>query len=73
MTAAIGTQATVSDVETGSESSFSIVAPGQSNPSKGHLSSDSPIARALGGAAPGDVVTVTLPRGKRQLLNLTIV
>jgi transcription elongation factor GreA len=72
MTAAIGTQATVADVETGSEASYSIVAPGQSNPSKGHLSTDSPIARAIGGSAAGDIVVVSLPRGQRQLRILTI-
>jgi transcription elongation factor GreA len=72
MTASIGTQVTLTDVETSSECSYSIVAPGQSNPREGLLSTDSPIARAIGGHKVGDIVEVALPRGQRRLRILTL-
>ena len=73
MIVAIGKRVTVSDVETSTEQNFHIVAPGQSNPSEGKLSSDSPIGRALSGHGSGDTVIVNLPRGQRQLTILTVV
>jgi transcription elongation factor GreA len=72
MTASIGTRFTVADIETSTEASYSIVASGQSKPSEGLLSTDSPIARAIGGHEVGDIVDVVLPRGQRRLRILAI-
>ena len=62
----VGFGATVHVVDegTGREQTFTIVGPTEADLRSGRLSSESPMAQALIGAAPGDVVEVTAPRGK---------
>jgi len=68
----IGTRITVSD-DKSVEQSYQIVPDGQGNPTKGTLSLDSPVGRALRGHGPGDTVEVVLPHGRCRTLKLVAV
>jgi transcription elongation factor GreA len=63
---AFGSTVRVTDVEGGREQTFTLVGPTEADLKAGKLSSESPVARALMGAAPGDVVEVESPRGARK-------
>jgi transcription elongation factor GreA len=62
-----GATVTVADVETGKTFKYTIVGPAEADVSKGRVSSESPVGKALIGAAPGDTVAVSTPRGERKL------
>jgi transcription elongation factor GreA len=51
--------------EDGRDHRFTIVGPTEAEPRTGRISSESPIAQALIGRAPGDTVQVQTPRGER--------
>jgi transcription elongation factor GreA len=53
--------------EGGRELSYTLVATVSADAASGKLSVDSPVARALIGARVGDVVSVSTPKGARQL------
>jgi transcription elongation factor GreA len=53
--------------EKGSERTWRIVSSHDASPADGRLSVDSPVARALIGARPGDQARVVLPRGESVL------
>ena len=53
------------DQNTDEEISYTIVGGKESNPSKGLISIQSPMARALIGKEEGDEVSLTLPTGKK--------
>lgn len=53
------------DQNTDEEVSYTIVGGTESNPSKGLISIQSPMARALIGKEEGDEVSLTLPSGKK--------
>ena len=57
----------VVDVASGRESSYTIVGTTEADLRTGRLSADSPVARALIGHGPGDVVSFETPRGAREL------
>ncbi|WP_205698937.1 transcription elongation factor GreA [Conexibacter sp. SYSU D00693] len=57
----------VADEESGRESTYTIVGPTEADLKQGKLSAESPVAKALMGAAAGDVVDVPTPRGVRKL------
>lgn len=57
----------VVDEATGDAHRWTVVGPAEADRAAGKLSADSPVARALMGAAPGDVVEVATPRGARRL------
>ena len=57
----------VVDVASGRESSYTIVGPTEADLRTGRLSADSPVARALIGHGPGDVIIFETPRGAREL------
>ena len=59
-----GAWVTVED-EDGREYRWRLVGPDELNPSKGHISVDAPMARALLGKRVDDEVRVQLPDGKR--------
>ena len=59
-----GATVTVADVETDEEKSFTIVGADEADPSKGTISFESPVARALLGKEEGDEVTIDIPRGR---------
>ena len=62
-----GSRVSVRDEATGREITYTLVAPMNADAANGRLSVDSPVARALTGARPGDVVEVRAPKGSRQL------
>src|SRR5947199_5668024 len=57
----------VVDEATGDSHRWTVVGPAEADRLAGKLSAESPVAKALLGAAPGDVVEVATPRGKRRL------
>jgi transcription elongation factor GreA len=57
----------VVDVATGHEAAYTIVGPTEADPRTGRISAESPVARALIGHAPGEVVKFETPRGQRKL------
>ena len=61
-----GSTVRVTDLESGREQTFTLVGPTEADLKSGKLSSESPVARALMGAGPGDVVKVETPRGDRE-------
>ena len=69
---AFGSTVSVRDETSGREATYTIVGPTEANAAGGALSSSSPVARALLGARPGQTVTVTAPRGSRQMTVLRI-
>jgi transcription elongation factor GreA len=65
-TLAFGRSAEVLDEESGRLHTWTIVGPTEADLAAGKLSSESPVARALLGRGPGDVVSVKTPRGARS-------
>jgi transcription elongation factor GreA len=65
-TVAFGRGAQVLDEESGRVHEWTIVGPTEADLTAGKLSSESPVAKALLGAAAGDSVSVDTPRGKRR-------
>jgi len=70
--AVIGAAADVEDLDTGVQSHFELVSSAESNPSRGRLSVESPVGRALVGHRPGDTVEVLTPKGRRHLKLLAV-
>ena len=60
-----GSTVVMTDQETEEELTYTIVGGQESNPSKGLISFQSPVAKALLGKEEGDEVGITLPSGKR--------
>jgi transcription elongation factor GreA len=63
---AFGGTVRVTDLDAGREQTFTIVGPTEADLKSGRLSAESPVAKALLGAAPGDEVEVETPRGARR-------
>jgi len=61
-----GSSVLLTDQETEEELSYTIVGGQESNPNKGLISIQSPVARALLGKEEGEEVTMTLPSGKKS-------
>ena len=62
-----GTTVAVTDESSGRESTYTIVGATEADLKIGKLSAESPVARALTGAGPGEVVAVPTPSGTRRL------
>ena len=62
-----GRTAVVRDEDTGTVHTWTIVGSTEANRGEGKLSAESPVARALLGRAPGDLIEVDTPRGQRRL------
>jgi transcription elongation factor GreA len=62
-----GATVTVSDEQSGRESTYKIVGPTEADMAAGKLSAESPVAQALLGTAVGAVAVVKTPRGERRL------
>ncbi|MDM5264422.1 transcription elongation factor GreA [Sulfurovum sp. XTW-4] len=60
-----GSTVELTDQNTGEEVHYTIVGGTESNPSKGLISIQSPMARALIGKEEGDEVSLVLPSGKK--------
>jgi transcription elongation factor GreA len=67
----LGSTVVVRDQD-GAEHSWRIVSSHDAAPGEGRLSAESPVAMALLGRAPGDQVSVSLPKGKRALTVLSV-
>jgi transcription elongation factor GreA len=63
---AFGGTVHVVDEDSGRGSTFTLVGPTEADVRSGRLSAESPMAQALMGAAPGDVVEVDAPRGPQR-------
>ena len=66
-TFSFGTTAEVLDEGTGELHTWTIVGPTEANLAHGKLSAESPVAKALMGCGPGELVEVRTPRGQRRL------
>jgi len=66
-TAGLGVAITVSDLDSGRETTHTLVSAAESDPASGRVSIDSPLGRALAGARAGDEVAFDAPRGQRRL------
>jgi transcription elongation factor GreA len=64
---AFGTTVHVVDEASGRPATYTLVGPTEADIANGRLSAESPVARALMGARPGDVIEVETPRGARAL------
>ena len=64
---AFGATVTFEDVDTEEISTYQIVGPDESDLKVNRISFQSPIARALIGKMPGDVVSIEIPRGKIEV------
>jgi transcription elongation factor GreA len=65
-TFSFGRTAEVLDEDSGATQTWTIVGPTEADLAAGRLSAESPVAQALLGRAPGDVVEVQTPRGPRR-------
>lgn len=61
-----GSTVQLTDQNTDEELTYTIVGGQESNPSKGFISIQSPMARVLLGKEEGDEVTIALPAGKKS-------
>ena len=62
-----GATVKVTDVTSGRTNSYTIVGATEADVKTGKLSAESPVAKALIGAAPGETVKVSTPSGTRDL------
>ena len=65
-TVAFGRTAEVVDEESWRVHTWTVVGPTEADLAQGKLSSESPVAQALLGRAPGEAVAVETPRGSRR-------
>ncbi|HEU5362243.1 MAG TPA: GreA/GreB family elongation factor, partial [Gaiellaceae bacterium] len=63
----LGERVTVLDLESGATGDYRVVGTGESDPTIGEVSRDSPIGAALLGRRVGDVVEAEAPGGRRRL------
>ncbi len=70
--AGMGSTVTYLDEKSGKEVSYQLVPAREANPSKGLLSIDSPVGRALAGAKEGASRELETPTGKRKMTVRTI-
>ncbi len=70
-TVGLGSTVLVSDQD-GAEHTWRIVSSHDAVPADGRLSAESPVAQALLGRGPGELVSVSLPKGKRRLTIVSV-
>lgn len=63
----VGSTVTCVDPEDGSSETYKITGSFEADPSKGYVSNESPIGKALLGAKKGDIVTIATQVGSYQL------
>jgi transcription elongation factor GreA len=68
---AFGSTVVVCDQD-GAQETWQIVSSHDAAPREGRLSAESPLAAALLGSAPGERVSVSLPRGERSLTVVSV-
>ncbi len=62
-----GATVTIEESESGEQSKYAIVGEHEANIKKGKISIGAPVARSLIGKSVGDTVTLTTPKGKREV------
>jgi len=66
-TVTLGSRVVLDDLDEGTAERYVIVLPAEASPGAGRLSNESPVARAIEGHHPGDLVEVRVPHGVRHL------
>ena len=61
---AVGDSVVLSDLVSGEEWRYMIVSPNEVDPTKGKISSASPLGKAIVGQRPGEIVEIKAPAGK---------
>jgi transcription elongation factor GreA len=64
--AIFGATVVIEDSDTGERKTWTLLGPDEAEPSKGSISTISPVGRALLGKEVGDEITVDAPRGRIQ-------
>ena len=59
-----GATVTVEDLESGEQKTYTLLGPDEADHTKGSISVESPVGRALLGKSEGDEVSVQVPRGR---------
>ena len=67
----VGSEVSVTDADGANKATYTIVGSSEANPAERKLSNESPVGKALVGSKKGDVVSVTLPNGKKRELKVT--
>lgn len=62
--AVFGATVTVEDMESGEQKTFTLLGPDEADHTKGTISIESPVGRALLGKQEGDEVSVQVPKGR---------
>ncbi len=70
--AGMGTKVTYADEKSGKELTHTLVPKIEADPTKGLISIDSPVGKALAGAKVGDAATLETPSGQRTMRVLSI-
>lgn len=61
-----GATVEIEDVDTGDLKTYTLLGPDEADPTKGSISIQSPVGRALLGRTEGDEIAVDVPRGRVQ-------
>ncbi|MCW3066602.1 MAG: transcription elongation factor GreA [Solirubrobacterales bacterium] len=69
---AFGSKVTVRDEKADRDLTYTLVSARDADVGAGRLSYESPVAKALDGRRPGDMVKVRTPRGERSLMIVSI-
>lgn len=69
---AVGTKVKILDIDFEEEMVYEIVGSTEASPDANKISDESPLGRAIIGAKPDEIVTVTAPNGDYQVKILTI-
>ncbi len=64
----LGSRVTLRNEEDGEEEVYTIVGPAEAQPSRGRISDQSPVGKAIMGHRVGEHVTVVTPAGTRELV-----
>lgn len=70
--AIFGATVTVEDMDTGDQKTFTLLGPDEADHTKGTISIESPVGRALLGKQEGDEVSVQVPKGRVDYEVITV-
>jgi transcription elongation factor GreA len=66
-TVGLGSYVTVAEKGSGEDEMYQIVGSAEADPTRGRISNESPVGRALMGKKVGDVIAIKVPDGERYL------